>query len=83
MTIKMYAYPDSKCAWGYVCLCDTCKNKAQKHVDIDNPIDNPPAVRKKLYCETCGKLFILETKKMETKKNEGDEAAISDKTKDT
>lgn len=31
-------YPDSKCHWGYMSLCDNCKPKAPKWVDIQHPI---------------------------------------------
>jgi hypothetical protein len=51
----MRAYPDSKCAYGYMVVCDACKPNAPKHVDTANPIMKPPAVNKTMPCEMCGK----------------------------
>ena len=57
----MRAYPDSKCTWGYMMICMFCVKleKYPKHVDIKNPIVNPPANNKKHKCEVCGKTFLL------------------------
>lgn len=49
---KLINYPDSKCVYGYMTLCEECKPKAPAHVDIAHPImDFMPSDR----CEICGK----------------------------
>ena len=55
----MYAYPDSKCCYGYMTICNNCKENAPHWVDISNPIINPPAEGKKQRCELCNRKFIL------------------------
>jgi hypothetical protein len=57
---KMFAYPDSKCTWGYMTVCDKCLTNAPKHVDRTKPIVSPPAVGKAQICELCRRMFILE-----------------------
>lgn len=48
---KRYAnYPDSKCAYGYMTLCEACVPAAPRHVDTMAPITEVyPAVK----CEMC------------------------------
>ena len=58
---RMFAYPDSKCCWGYMVICDKCFAKAPAHVDRTRPIKNPPAVNKSTICEICGEGGLLET----------------------
>jgi hypothetical protein len=48
--LKLTNYPDSKCAWGYMTLCEECKSKAPKWVDVEHPIkEYLPSDR----CELC------------------------------
>lgn len=52
----MQNYPDSKCSYGYMTLCDECKKHAPKHVNTSEPIgDVFPIVR----CEMCKKLNLI------------------------
>ena len=47
----MENYPDSKCCFGYMTVCDDCRDKAPQHVNTDKPIkDWFP----KIECEVCG-----------------------------
>lgn len=61
---SMKAYPDSKCCYGYMTICDDCTPKAPSWVDISKPITNPPAVLKEQRCEICGKRFVLSNPSM-------------------
>lgn len=56
---KMLAYPDSKCSYGYMCVCHDCLHLVPSWVDINNPIENPPARGKAQPCEMCHKKFML------------------------
>jgi len=48
--LRLTNYLDSKCAWGYITLCDDCRSKAPRHVDTNHPIkDYLPAD----HCEIC------------------------------
>lgn len=40
-------------------VCTDCTNKAPSHVDISNPIDNPPNLGSFQDCEICRKQFVL------------------------
>lgn len=53
------AYPDSKCCYGYMTLCDKCKPNAPSWVDTNTPIPNPPALGKVQRCESCDKKGVL------------------------
>ncbi len=57
----MFAYPDSKCCFGYMTICDACVTNSHvpQHVDLKNPIERPPALYKKQKCEVCGGMYIL------------------------
>jgi hypothetical protein len=64
--MNMYAYPDSKCCYGYMTVCDACKEKYQasrslRHVDFNVALVLPPATGKRQRCELCDKKFILLT----------------------
>lgn len=50
----MENYPDSKCIWGYMTVCNGCIDRAPSWVDTENPITNQwyPIVE----CEVCGKV---------------------------
>lgn len=55
----MYAYPDSKCVYGYMIICGTCLPHAPPHVDILHPITDPPNVDRIQLCEMCKKRTFL------------------------
>lgn len=52
-------YPDSKCTWGYMTLCDKCKSKAPRHVDIEHPIDPLKEYLPSDRCEICGRRGVI------------------------
>ena len=59
---QMYAYPHTKCSWGYILLCHECAcgDAVDKYTDLANPIKEPPAILSKLQrCEICGYQFRL------------------------
>ena len=53
----MYAYVDTRNAWGYSRLCATCLPSA--HIDTSTPLDQPPALGETQPCDGCGKHFLL------------------------
>ena len=55
MSVKLKAYVDKGCAWGYVVMCMGCA-KRLKMTDI---IEKPPARTYRQTCETCGKIGTL------------------------
>lgn len=57
----MLAYPDSRCTFGYMTVCPTCKPLAPPHVDTSRPLVNPPAVGKRQPCEICKRQFALQS----------------------
>ena len=62
----MQAYPDAKCCFGYMTVCDRCvaEKRYPYWVDIHNPVANPPACGKVQRCECCDKQFRLEGAEM-------------------
>lgn len=56
---SMRAYPDSKCSFGYMCVCRYCLPNVPAGVNKDSPINNPPAMNKTQPCELCKQEFIL------------------------
>jgi len=56
---EAFAYPDSKCVFGYMVVHHGCKDRAPRHVDVGKPIEQPPAVGKVQPCEVCGKRAML------------------------
>ena len=49
----MYAYPDSKCTWGYMYVCHVCQYDAPDHVDLTVPILEPIGIKRRIECELC------------------------------
>lgn len=66
----MYAYPDSKCVFGYMTLCSECHteyytrkdSRCMRHLDLDNPLISPPNMGVKQPCESCGRNYVLKGK---------------------
>lgn len=58
-TEEAFAYPDSKCVYGYMVVHHGCKASAPHWVDVEQPIENPPALGKLQRCEVCGKRAML------------------------
>lgn len=55
---KLFAFPDSKCVWGYQELCEECitvGSGVPHWVDLTKPIEHPPAENKLRRCEVCGR----------------------------
>lgn len=59
--IGMYAYPDSKCVWGYRTVCPACIDRGVKprYADLTKPIVHPPGEGKLQSCEECYGRFVL------------------------
>lgn len=55
----LFAYHDNKCSWGYMLLCNDCRDKAPKHVDVSSALGQPPALGKVMSCEICKKKGIV------------------------
>ena len=59
MKPEMYAYPDTKCVYGYMTVHHECKSGCPSWVDISRPITNPPALNKVQRCEICDRSGLL------------------------
>lgn len=61
MSLPLAAYPDSKCTYGYMVLCDRCRPDAPHYVAKDSPLSYPPNVGKAQQCEMCKRQGVLFT----------------------
>lgn len=57
--LDLFAYHDNKCKWGYMLLCNNCKDKAPSHVDVSSPLGHVPGLGKEMNCEICKKKGIV------------------------
>lgn len=56
--IQLKNYPDNKCKWGYMTLCQDCISKAPRWVDVNNPIEDYFPSDRCEECEKKGKVFF-------------------------